>query len=495
MSASVWVIYTSMRALCVPRAASHHSAHSAVDETVSRANRLVLSGTGLVRRHKEGLDATSSRMRDFAVDEMRDQSTVLWFDNHNKARFSRNPNEDKDKTINCTVFASLVIPCPVPFPGYPTLKTLVDGVDGLIATLLAETTASAHAVDVLFGEGLQHSDVRAPLDIRRLLVSSAQWRPLEILHANVGSTSGLVDSLVHARAYLQHASGVTLMVDINIYYRILKLMYSRSYYHVDFRSYMSGLPLCLGVWHSYKYCVASFFTAFLPFVTALEYGPKYMADPSGQSVTNGPKTILMERVVLGIFLAANSVRVELTAARAAATGHVKMNLDALWYCVFEYVPMLFYLGRMVRDCNWKSVETCPGTHARRLNQLCLVFLLHVRDTVSARREEYISGLMLQNLLWSPLHGSIPGAAHCEENLEAMIGRLSRELRSDLTCDSVEAASKVFAKMGATSDTLKDLVKANFPKEFPRRVSLRLTGLISAIQTDTVPFISYGQPKT
>jgi hypothetical protein len=220
-----------------------------------------------------------------------------------------------------------------------------------------------------------------------------------------------------------------------------------------------------------------------------------MADPSGQSVTNGPKTILMERVVLGIFLAANSVRVELTAARAAATGHVKMNLDALWYCVFEYVPMLFYLGRMVRDCNWKSVEACPGTHARRLNQLCLVFLLHVRDTVSARREEYISGLMLQNLLWSPLHGSIPGAAHCEENLEAMIGRLSRELRSDLTCDSVEEASKVFAKMGATSDALKDLVKANLPKEFPRRVSLRLTGLISAIQTDSVPFISYGQPKT
>ena len=48
---------------------------------------------------------------------------------------------------------------------------------------------------------------------------------------------------------------IPLLVDINIWYRILKLMYGASYCDINTRKWMAQTPLIFGVWHAYKYCV------------------------------------------------------------------------------------------------------------------------------------------------------------------------------------------------------------------------------------------------
>ena len=71
---------------------------------------------------------------------------------------------------------------------------------------------------------------------------------------------------------LQRRTGlsVPLLVDENIHYRLLKLMYGTSTSAFDFKQWMCSLPLLYGVWHPYKYCLSAVYRMFFPIFALLE---------------------------------------------------------------------------------------------------------------------------------------------------------------------------------------------------------------------------------
>ena len=101
----------------------------------------------------------------------------------------------------------------------------------------------------------------------------------------------------------EHQSG---SIDVDLYYRMLKLQYSVTYVSVATHSCFAHTPLLFGVWHSYKYCVTECYPRFLPLWTPLEYKDFPMAPQAVQIVTNFNLS-MMEQMVLAAFLAAGRV--------------------------------------------------------------------------------------------------------------------------------------------------------------------------------------------
>ena len=52
------------------------------------------------------------------------------------------------------------------------------------------------------------------------------------------------------------------MVDINLYYRLMKMQYGSSYQRWNVRGAMRSSPLLFGVWHAYKDTLLGVFRAF-----------------------------------------------------------------------------------------------------------------------------------------------------------------------------------------------------------------------------------------
>jgi hypothetical protein len=157
--------------------------------------------------------------------------------------------------------------------------------------------------------------------------------------------------------------------------------------------------------------------------------------------------------------------------------------------------MLISIGRSVRDCHWVHRSRGSGGYARDIQVQCLLLLLHVRDWSSRfGKEEYISSLSLRLMLWQPSDSALPGMVSSEEPLEAMLSRLSRHARSDLTVDTVKEYSDIFVSMGATNPRAKDVCKPGLSIVFPEKIKIRLANILEAIDEDSVPFIEYSKDK-
>ena len=96
----------------------------------------------------------------------------------------------------------------------------------------------------------------------------------QITFLSENTTSSQVDlvSLIDEIKVLQRRSGcsVPLLVDENIHYRLMKLMYGSSCSAYDFGQWMCSLPVIYGIWHPYKYCLTAVYRMFFPIFAQLE---------------------------------------------------------------------------------------------------------------------------------------------------------------------------------------------------------------------------------
>ena len=501
----LWSLYRCMKKLHSPNTMVYPDS---VLDTVTREQRTALSGTGLVRPRKVNRAQLAAHMRAIILSRVRNFDIVVWMDNFNKQRYSRNPNEDRDRSINGTVTAVLQLPRlslrPLP---YPSLKELVTRIQPLSIVLVAVMDGIRGLLTEVSREHLQFKDVRVPLDIRRSGVLPVPWLPAGIDAQNVGSAKGLLAGLEAIRQrYTAEARSVMVLVDVNIFYRGVKMFYSDTYAPFDFRRYFQRQPMVLGVWHSYKYVLCQFYIAFLPLLTCLEHGMAFTEDPCGIHIPNRPKVILMEKVVLGLFLVSDGMKAfiksELASIKKAAAehpGNVQFasslkHINALWSLLYEYVPVLFHLGRQVRTCHWGERTVQSGMKAKDIHSLCLLAIIQLRRNVKGRREEYVSSLVMQLLMWSPFHSHIPAHGHSEEVLEAMLSRLSKRMRADLTATSITQVEDIFVCLGATRPQSKDLNKPGISKVWPHSAKLNVQELVRLIVKDEVPFIKYTKDK-
>ena len=241
-----------------------------------------------------------------------------------------------------------------------------------------------------------------------------------------------------------------LVVDENLHYRLLKVVYGQTYQEFDPRPLLQEFPPLYGVWHPYKYVCTVVYRVFHPFVVYLLHGT---ADP-GQQFPTAPRLRTVEMLYAAILqlpgetlealdrmvrdayrafvgelgrVRARGVAVPealedpmpvLSARRVgaagsgaappvAAGGHPAVDeralhrlrlyrrrflmASAMQSLVVEYVPAAFVLGYLVRCCNWDGARFGSGTKAKEVLMGCLLVLLRLLEGAE-EKSEYVRTL-------------------------------------------------------------------------------------------------------
>ena len=137
-------------------------------------------------------------------------------------------------------------------------------------------------------EELGADSLRVPIDIPRDQVRTPQWMPLGVYDLRVGMQSDLVKVLQNVvQVVCGRARGPTpLLVDINIHYRLLRLMFNRAYVEWDVLGDMMQSPPVFGVWHAYKQCCKVVRREFFSCFAYLEKGTITAWQPANAHLRN-----------------------------------------------------------------------------------------------------------------------------------------------------------------------------------------------------------------
>ena len=224
---------------------------------VSQRERIALYGTGMVNRRKPNQAEAAAARRSELNELQKKVYFVLWVDNYNKRRYLRNvASVNRDACISGTCCAFLQIDQPLAaFHGYPSLRTLVGTVAAVASHLAGMGDEMRAIVTEVLGMAYRFEHLRVPLDIRRYGVLAPEWIPHGLTADNIGSQMGIMAVLRRVEEIRADSrfKQVPLMVDINIWYQILKLMYGASYcdiatcdwmIHTPSSACISGLPHC-----------------------------------------------------------------------------------------------------------------------------------------------------------------------------------------------------------------------------------------------------------
>ena len=121
---------------------------------------------------------------------------------------------------------------------------------------------------------------------------------------------------------LQVRSGVDLplLVDENIHYRIMRLMYSPGTNHVDLCEHVRQVPVLFGVWHAYKHTVTLVYRAFFALLANLESSRQPVA---GTRVFHRCKVLYMEKLFAVLLVARGVVQPDLLRALTGAQSEAR----------------------------------------------------------------------------------------------------------------------------------------------------------------------------
>ena len=230
---------------------------------------------------------------------------VLWIDNWYRAQYTTHPDES-DRSQNCTAMAVLQLKQrPTYWAGHPAIEELAARIT-TVARALQQRERRIHQTlrDMGYADGCtpDAGNVRAPLDVRRdaRTVQAPVWRPFALSKEKVTCGVGLLNLLHFARDVAQQTNRVLpLLVDENIHYRVLKLLYGAKNQRWNMRAYLRYVPVVYGVWHAYKFVVTHTFRVFWPILTYLRKG---LLRP-GSTILSYPKLIVMEKTIAALMLA------------------------------------------------------------------------------------------------------------------------------------------------------------------------------------------------
>ena len=218
--------------------------------------------------------------------------------------------------------------------------------------------------------------IRVPLDFHRTGMRSLQWLSLFLSELSTGGQVELLSLLREIRSVQLHTRrALPLLVDMNIHYRIMKMMYSVNCVHLDTRQWLSAFPVLYGVWHPYKYCLNVVYRKFFPIFILLET----TGHAVGKEVNCQRKVLHIEKLVACLLLTRHRIADRLQAKFAASSGaatsttsvHHHQWLQGLSSLIDHFCPMLFQLGAAVRECTWSGREPNSGHKAKTLLINCL----------------------------------------------------------------------------------------------------------------------------
>jgi hypothetical protein len=176
----------------------------------------------------------------------KDHQLVVWLDNWYRRRYGTDPQGDM--SLNVSALAVLHITEIPVFPGHLSLRSLVDAVPQRVAALLRAYGRMHAGVAAVNAEPLQPAWLRVPLDVHRTGMRSLQWLPYQLTEYTVSSQADLLQILHDLHELQSHTQRVLpLLVDMDIHYRLMKLVYGQSLVNFDYGHTLSMIPVLYGV--------------------------------------------------------------------------------------------------------------------------------------------------------------------------------------------------------------------------------------------------------
>lgn len=442
----LWLLYCTERTMWKDAGGEETSELT----TATRSQRHALRGTGWVRLRRPKVLELAERRRSEALQAASGEVFMLWVDNYNKFRYSRNPNEDRDRCVNCTVFAMLPLRGVDRhvWRGWPSLGDISGQLPVIGRQMVQHQKEFNDRVRSLYRRGLRHEHVRVPCDLRRFGVTTTPWTPFQMLSADIKSTDGLVDAMLEVLRLQSVTCGLCcVLADVNIFWRVIRLVYCVQYAHLNIRGELAECMPVLGIWHAYAHAVKKVYEHFLPWWAALEI-PGFLQYPEESTVYSKPRLIVIEHLVMGLFLAGPQVEADIRRTLQQARerfGEDSQQVEqclGLLYLTTEYCPALVEMGIAVRQCFWATKEANTGLVARSVIRDGIV-LLH--SLSGGRVTEYVRNLVLMDILWVTGHSSLPATAFVEECLESSLSVLGQRKQTDTRAHTVEDFSNMYTR--------------------------------------------------
>ena len=205
----------------------------------------------------------------------------------------------------------------------------------------------------------------------------------------------------------------------------------------DLSHWLRNIPLTYGVWHAYKYVVIATYRRFMPLLSLIE-----AARPTiGEHFLCFRKLAYMEKVIAGLLIARQGLeqrllgRIQLlerhgqdgaTISSGTTATPALVLLRGLHCLLFEYVPMMFRIGCLVRSCNWDGRDNGSANFAHEAMCRSFCMLVHLRQ--DAEKVEYVRTLGVALLMWGKWDYDLPGCMFMEESCEALLSRMAHRCR-------------------------------------------------------------------
>ncbi|GAB5367607.1 hypothetical protein AAMO2058_001245200 [Amorphochlora amoebiformis] len=135
-----------------------------------------------------------------------------------------------------------------------------------------------HAINSVFHD--EKKGHRYSQALRDVVDGPRHVTPLQLFKDNISSNAGLMSILLKMEVYRVKGKLLVTVADCNIYMRIMKALWSKSFYILSSRSFI--LPV-LGWWHSFKFANILIWRKFKyilqPLFKLLYPGQEYKAKP------------------------------------------------------------------------------------------------------------------------------------------------------------------------------------------------------------------------
>ena len=476
---SAYGLYCLYRQSAVPSAPQPALASDGMSHIPRRLQRhLRMRGVvGHTMHNRQTLRQRAEEQRRHVWRKIKDRWVVLWVDNYYRRRFVANPAVGY-QAISCSAVAVLYTPripmCPL-MPSMSDLlrsrRSVADGLLGYIPRL--QRMIAGLTCDEVFTD-----DIRVPLDVRREHVRSIQWVPFMLSKKRVSENVGFVDMLrmIRDRVLPQSMSPLPVLMDVNLYYRYVKLLYGRAYQQWDIRKSLRFVPPLYAVWHGYKHCCEKVYRLFYSQVTYILHGTvaahrNFPAAPALRTLEMLFAAVLclplpLKRRTLAVVdakvrildaaknrhkvaekwrRALHRVSADDDAREVDEINQAELDVaraEAMHRLICEYIPCLFIIGHLVRESNWNGRDAHTGGVALETMQACCILLLSLLGD-RAQRDQHLRTLCLGIHIWGPWLDSLRACFFSEEICEAGLGRLATMLRANTQAYDLATARDLY----------------------------------------------------
>ena len=290
------------------------------------------------------------------------------------------------------------------YPGFPAFDDLLQRIPQTAQTIAASFPEFPRAVDALRRDPPEAQYVRDPLDVHRDNIRSLQRYPPTLADLVSSSNEDLLHIMEQCLATQVPTRHVLpVLMDENIFYRLAKFMYSRTYIPFKLAEHYATLPMLYGCWHPDKYVCAMIHRKF--FLVLGYLGQQLPA--VDEEILCHLKLLHIEKQFCALLLATPNVEDRIVNKETpnmkfpeAARKLPLVCLTGLKNVLYFYIPAAFLLGNLVRDCNLDGRPAGTGRTARKVLELSLVLIVALTMDTDCN-VPYVRTLCVALLLWLP----------------------------------------------------------------------------------------------